>query len=487
MVLAGKDAQQNETLYKKYLRKGDVYLHADMHGAATVIIRNNAKTPDAPIPPQTLSQAGTLAVATSNAWDAKAGMSAWWVNADQVSKSAPTGEFLPTGSFMVRGKKNFLPPAQLLLGFGVLFQISDESKARHVKHRLHDEDTLHSAKTDAVPVDDAMSEQGSAHEPNQSDNDEPNPSTEVDRTEDHESEDSDNDEEDVETHANPLQSQQKDDESKDEPLQQQLEDLDVNDKPPQSSLADAQVDVSEDESVDTSQPTTGAQTPSTQATSKKGPAPAKRGQRGKAKKIANKYKDQDEEDRIAAQILIGAAAGREKAEAEAKAKAAREAEAAFQRERRRAQHERTQKEIAENEEIRKLMLKEGIETLDDSEAEKMTSLDSFVGLPLPGDEILEAIPPGAQKKGKAVKEILGKWVVDAGSKGKVDEESRDTERMWPREVELIKGWKPEEVTNIVPVSKVRIMMAGGSAGASGGKGDKGKSGGGRGGKGSKKR
>ena len=138
LVLAGKDAQQNEILYRRYLKKGDIYVHADLHGAATVIIKNNPMTPDAPIPPTTLSQAGHLAVCTSSAWDSKAGMSAWWVTADQVSKTAPTGEYLTTGGFMVRGKKNFLPPAQLLLGFAVLFQISEESKARHVKHRLLD-------------------------------------------------------------------------------------------------------------------------------------------------------------------------------------------------------------------------------------------------------------------------------------------------------------------------------------------------------------
>ncbi len=38
---------------------------------------------------------------------------------------------------MVRGKKNFLPPAQLLLGFGLLFRISDDSMANHVKHRIY--------------------------------------------------------------------------------------------------------------------------------------------------------------------------------------------------------------------------------------------------------------------------------------------------------------------------------------------------------------
>lgn len=28
----------------------------------------------------------------------------------QVSKTAPTGEYLVTGSFMIRGRKNYLPP-----------------------------------------------------------------------------------------------------------------------------------------------------------------------------------------------------------------------------------------------------------------------------------------------------------------------------------------------------------------------------------------
>lgn len=136
LVLGGRDAQQNEMLYKRYLRKGDVYVHADINGAGTVVIRNSH--PDSPVPPSTLSQAGTLAVASSSAWDSKAGMSPWWVNADQVSKSTPTGDFLPIGSFSVKGKKNFLPPAVLLLGFGVMFRISEQSKAKHLKHRVPD-------------------------------------------------------------------------------------------------------------------------------------------------------------------------------------------------------------------------------------------------------------------------------------------------------------------------------------------------------------
>lgn len=136
MVLGGKDAQQNEIIYRRYLRKGDVYVHSDLKGSIPMIIKNNPNTPDAPIPPSTLSQAGNLSVCTSEAWDSKAVMSAWWVLADGVTKTGQTGEFLPPGVFNIKGKKEFLPPAQLIVGLGVMFEISEDSKARHHKHRV---------------------------------------------------------------------------------------------------------------------------------------------------------------------------------------------------------------------------------------------------------------------------------------------------------------------------------------------------------------
>jgi hypothetical protein len=357
-----------------------------------------------------------------------------------------------------------------------------------VKHRLQDDEPATStgdaaggsASTEAEEVPDLDDDDGSV-------------------ADDHES-----DAEEEQVAANPLQTQQATEQvvsDGDEALlTQQISELQVEDAPKETEYLKVEESDSENESPAETQQSTGTQTPSQQST-KKGPAPPKRGKKGKAKKIATKYKNQDEEDRLAAQQLIGAAASLEKAEAEAKAKAAREAELAFQKERRRAQHQRTQKETAEHEEIRRLMLEEGQEVLGEGEEEKMTtSFEALVGIPLKGDEILEAIPvcapwaamgkykykaklqPGAQKKGKAVKEILGRWLIDAGGKGKVDERSEDTERMWPREVELLKGWKVEEVTNTIPVGKVRVMMAGGSSGAA----SKGPQAKGRGGKGSKK-
>ena len=53
-----------------------------------------------------------------------------------MSKTAPTGEALPTGSFMVRGRKTFLPPMHMVMGLTFLFRLGDASLARHAGERV---------------------------------------------------------------------------------------------------------------------------------------------------------------------------------------------------------------------------------------------------------------------------------------------------------------------------------------------------------------
>jgi len=410
---------------------------------------------------------------------------------------------------MVRGKRNLLPPALLMLGFGVLFKISEQSKGKHVKHRLYDNDAPESA---------ALGESSRLPE-----NDLSHPEAEEESDED--------DQGDLQQRANPLQSG-----APESTLSEEDEDAAKESGPPTDKLAELELskDItgpatkgdqkveseqessSEDDttpkpkvaagsSQGTNTPSSRAGTPSSASQQAK-KAPPKRGQRSKAKKIASKYKDQDEEDRALMEDLLGVTAARQKAEAEAAAKAQREAEAAAAHERRRQQQERAKKQIAEHEEIRRMMLEEGVELLDDAEEMESTPLDVLVGTPLPGDEILEIIPicapwsalgkvkykaklqPGNTKKGKAVKEIVERWRAASAKKGVVDESASDPERMWPREVELIKGLKVEEAFNSVPVGKVTVMMAGGGSGGSGGGGQKGggQKKGAKGGKGGKK-
>ncbi|XP_006664648.1 nuclear export mediator factor NEMF [Oryza brachyantha] len=133
LIISGRDAQQNELIVKRYMSKGDLYVHAELHGASSTIIKNHK--PDNPIPPLTLNQAGSFTVCHSKAWDSKIVTSAWWVYPHQVSKTAPTGEYLTVGSFMIRGKKNFLPPHPLVMGFGILFRLDESSLASHLNER----------------------------------------------------------------------------------------------------------------------------------------------------------------------------------------------------------------------------------------------------------------------------------------------------------------------------------------------------------------
>lgn len=53
-----------------------------------------------------------------------------------MSKQAPTGEYLVTGSFMIRGKKNFIPQTALIFGFGILYKLDENSVARHKNDRI---------------------------------------------------------------------------------------------------------------------------------------------------------------------------------------------------------------------------------------------------------------------------------------------------------------------------------------------------------------
>lgn len=520
LVLAGKDVQQTETLYRRYLKKGDVYVHADLQGAASVIIKNNPKTPGAPIPPSTLSQAGNLSVCTSSAWESKAVMSAWWVPGEQISKIAPTGEFLSAGIFNIKGKKSYLPPAQLLLGFGVLFQISEESKARHFKNRLGDGGAGGAA---AAPADGSELEKEVAQEIAQE-----------------KADDEDDDDEDDEFPDAGREADENDDDDDDFPDAQEEEQVQedhepaVRSNPLQSKGAAADEDNDEDSGdeesddeqegpqPDAAEPTAQEETTNANDSKKQNgkaandqkpqPAPKEkkmtRGKRGKAKRQALKYADQDDEDREMAMKLLGSRAAEERREAAAAEKVVEKESAEEARARRRAQHEKAQKEGLEAEEMRRLTLEEGSQELDEEEAAQMAQLDSFIGTPLPGDEIIDAIPvcapwnamgkykykvklqPGQQKKGKAIREILAVWNKAGGEKKNIDNSAQDKEMIWPREAELVKNLKEVEVVGIVPVKTMRVMMSGGAGGA-----DKGKSGGnkargakkGRGGKGSKKK
>ncbi|KAJ5815691.1 hypothetical protein N7474_007468 [Penicillium riverlandense] len=542
LILGGRDAMQSELLYRRYLNKGDIFVHADLAGATPMVVKNRSQSVDAPIPPSTLSQAGNLCVATSTAWDSKAVMSAWWAYAHHVSKMAASGGgILPTGEFQIKGEKNFLAPSQLVLGFAVMFQISKESLRNHKTQQFETPDVAGEAYVAAKNNEPSPPKQ----EPSEG-----STAADVNGHEEDEDHMSDEDEDDGNAQArNPLQREDSkapratqesgapdsDSESEfdDESVKNEGQELDE-----EQEERVGREDAEEEETASVAEQETASQPRDLKDLSArerrsvrqgksvdpKPPQPPRtaptRGKRAKEKRAAAKYAQQDDEERDLALRLLGTNKGKAaKAAQAAEAKAQREREAEAQRQRRRAQHERA----AEAEKKRQALFAEGgADDYDEetaaAEAADLSWIPALIGTPTPDDEIIAAIPvcapwaalgrykykmklqPGTVKKGKAVKEIIGRWVSETTA-GKVKKEHAedagvpraDAERLRAREGELIKAWKDTEVINTMPVGKVRIMTPGG-AGAGGG-GDKGKAkgggkgggGGAKGGKGGKKK
>lgn len=105
MVVAGKDTKTNEEVVKKYLEKYDRYAHADAGGAPSVVVKKEEDE----ISDKSLKEACQYAVLHSKEW--KRGIAAgraYWVKPNQVSKTAEAGESLPTGAFVIRGKRNYM-------------------------------------------------------------------------------------------------------------------------------------------------------------------------------------------------------------------------------------------------------------------------------------------------------------------------------------------------------------------------------------------
>lgn len=117
LVVGGRDAATNESVVKKYLENQDIYLHSDIHGAPSVVIKSNGKE----IPESTLNEAASLAASFSSAWTKGFGsQDVYWVHPDQVSKTPESGEFVAKGAFIIRGTRNYIRGVPLFIAVGVV-------------------------------------------------------------------------------------------------------------------------------------------------------------------------------------------------------------------------------------------------------------------------------------------------------------------------------------------------------------------------------
>lgn len=124
LVIGGRDANSNEMVVKKYSKNNDIYFHCDIHGAPSTIVQN---IDDNEIPETTLYDAACFASSYSSAWnEGFSSYDSYWVTLDQVSKTPESGEFLKKGSFVIRGRKNFIRNVPLLIAIGIVDYDNDK-------------------------------------------------------------------------------------------------------------------------------------------------------------------------------------------------------------------------------------------------------------------------------------------------------------------------------------------------------------------------
>ncbi|MFO7796491.1 MAG: ribosome rescue protein RqcH [Promethearchaeati archaeon] len=120
LVIGGRDASSNEAIFRKYIEPNDLILHTNFPGSPLAIIKNPQNNK---IPEQSLREAAAFVASYSQAWKENWGVvDVFYVNPEQVSKSPPSGEYLPKGSFMIEGKKNFIRNAKTELAIGIVFE-----------------------------------------------------------------------------------------------------------------------------------------------------------------------------------------------------------------------------------------------------------------------------------------------------------------------------------------------------------------------------
>lgn len=453
LVIAGKDAHQNELLVKRYLRKGDVYVHADLHGAATCVVRNRAAVAGAktipPIPVGTLEQAGCMSVCRSNAWSNQVIAGAYWVHADQVSKTAPSGEYLTTGSFMIRGKKNYIQPSRLEMGLAILFRLDESSVANHrteVDEPIRAIEEADEGKEESVDEIHTSDDAGDANDIVESKDDASGAEQqEVAEEATPVSEDAasvaevaaDEQQEQTKEQAKEQEGDEKDGESNaaERPGRKRLSAKERRDLK-KGKLPGAKSDEpSASSSPAANQKSKGAEksASASKAAVAAGVESAKsvRGKKGKLKKLKKKYAEQDDEDRRLRMELLGHAVAPEDENGDAGSDAddaadSGEADAATSGgAAKRGAVGDAKVGVADEEYIRQLReKKEKFLEEQEEEAEGADFFDAFTGAPLPNDLVLYAVPmcapyaslqkfkykvkllPGAQKKGKAAKQAM---------------------------------------------------------------------------------
>ena len=137
LVVGGRSSTDNEKLVKTYLGENDLYFHSEDPGSGSFVLFTDNRTPDYSDIDETAE--GVLALSTY--WGISSVGEVFYVKGSQVTKSAPSGEYVGKGSFMTYGKKEIIKVSGITLGYAIFenklmlapFRIISRLKGSNVK------------------------------------------------------------------------------------------------------------------------------------------------------------------------------------------------------------------------------------------------------------------------------------------------------------------------------------------------------------------
>ncbi len=135
LAIGGKNAQQNDIVYKKYMEDNDLFFHADIQGGSAIILKDGINATE-----EEMLETAQFAASFSNAWkNGNAAVDVYSVKKEQLSKHA-TGGFIPAGAFAISGKRTWFRSTRLGLKIGrdeQGLEIIPERSARKLKNEVH--------------------------------------------------------------------------------------------------------------------------------------------------------------------------------------------------------------------------------------------------------------------------------------------------------------------------------------------------------------
>lgn len=117
LVIGGRDASSNSAVIRKHMTENDIVFHAEIHGSPFFLVKDARNQENGNF----VDETAQATVSFSRAWkDGLSSGDAYWVFPNQVKKGAPTGQYLPKGSFVIEGKRNFCKGIELKLSIGLI-------------------------------------------------------------------------------------------------------------------------------------------------------------------------------------------------------------------------------------------------------------------------------------------------------------------------------------------------------------------------------